>query len=72
MVKKQRMFRSKSRIPYWGVLAPDPAYKTLRKPDNFTSLLQAKYQNADGVPVSVQDRIQGKEKTDQSSEDINV
>jgi hypothetical protein len=35
-------------------------------------LLQVKYQNADGVPVSAQDRIQGKEKTDQSSEDINV
>jgi hypothetical protein len=66
------MFSSRNRIPYWGVLAPDPAYKTFRTPNNFMSLLQSQHQNAEVVPVSAQDRIPGKEKTDQSSEDDSV
>jgi hypothetical protein len=72
MVKKQRILRSKSRKQYWGVLAPDPAYKTFRKTNNFMSLLQAQYQNAEGVPVSARDRVPGKDKPDQPSEDITV
>ena len=70
MVKKQRILRSKSRKQYWGVLAPDPAYKTFRKTNNFMGLLQAQYQNAEGVPDSARDGVPGKDKPDQPSEDI--
>ena len=72
MVKKQRMLRNNSRKQYWGVLAPDPAYKKFHKPEKFMSLLQAQYRNADGVPVSARDRVPGKDKPDQPSEDITV
>ena len=72
MTKKLRMYLRKNRKPYWGVLARDPAYKKFHKADNFTSLLQAQVQNAEAIPVSVRDRVPGKEKPDQPSEDITV
>jgi hypothetical protein len=72
MTTKLRMFLRKNRKPYWGVLARDPAYKQFHKADNFTSLLQGQVQNAEAVPVSVLDRVSGKEKPGQSSEDITV
>jgi hypothetical protein len=72
MTKKQRMLHSKSRKQYWGVLAPDPAYKTFRKTNNLMGLLQAQYQNAEGAPVSARDRAPGNDKPDQPLEDIAV
>jgi hypothetical protein len=72
-MKKQRMLRSsKSRKPYWGVLAQDTAYKKFREPDNFAGLHQVQVQIAEDNPVSARDRAPGKDHPDQPSEDIPV
>ena len=71
-MKKQRMIRSKGRTPYWGVIAPDPTYRTFHNPNNFMGLLQPQHQDTEVIPDSAQESIPGKEKTDQPSEDFSV
>ncbi len=53
MKKNLRIFRSKGRKPYWGVLAHDIAYKKFQELDNFISLLQEQVPIAELVPVAL-------------------
>jgi hypothetical protein len=62
MNKNLRMFRSKGRKPYWGVLAHEPAYKKFQEIDNFMSLLQELVPIAKLVPVSARYRVPEKDK----------
>ena len=62
MNKNLRMFRSKGRKPYWGVLAHDTAYKKFQELDNFMSLLQEQVAIAELVPVAARDRVPEKYK----------
>jgi hypothetical protein len=66
MKKNPRMFRSKGRKPYWGVLAPDTAYKKVQKLDTLMSLLQEQYQFAEVVTVPAPERVPGKDKSNQA------
>jgi len=79
MAKQQEAPHSK----YWGILAPENAYKTFRKSGNLVSLLQAPYQKAGMAPDSawgntnmalaiVQDTIPGSDTSDQSSKTDRV
>jgi hypothetical protein len=62
MKKNLRIFRSKGRQPYWGVLAHDTAYKKFQELDNFMSLLQEQVAIAELVPVAARDRVPEKYK----------
>ena len=62
MTKKLRIFPSKGRQPYWGVLAHDTAYKKFQELDNFMSLLQEQVPIAELVPVATRDRVSEKDK----------
>ena len=62
MNKNLRMFSSKDRKPYWGVLAHEPAYKQFQELDKLMSLLQEQVPIAELVPVAARDRVPEKYK----------
>lgn len=62
MNKNLRMFRSKGRKPYWGVLVHDTAYKKFQELDNLMSLLRERVPIAELVPVVARDRVPEKDK----------
>ena len=56
MNKNLRIFSSKGRKPYWGVLVQDTAYKKFQELDHLMSLLRQRVPIAELVPVTARDR----------------
>lgn len=62
MNKNLRIFSSKGRKPYWGVLVQDTVYKKFQELNNLMSLLQEQVSIAELVPVAARDRVFEKNK----------
>jgi hypothetical protein len=56
MNKNLRIFSSKGRKPYWGVLVQDTVYKKFQELDHLMSLLRQRVPIAELVPVTARDR----------------